>query len=387
MNIKSLLLGSAAALLAVSGARAADAVVVAEPEPMEYVRICDVYGTGFYYIPGTETCLRIGGLVRYEIDGQTDDDGWKKIALARLKMDARSESEFGTFRRYIEIQHSVGGSATEDNGWIKGRRPVLDDDDIVGSEEVDVWTGLMGESGTTLRYAYIELGGLLIGHTDTLWDGGLSAEFDQNGGDRINQIRYTFDAGNGITLSASLEEESYNFDYVPLVVGKVSFAQGWGSVDLWAAYDDAFGEGAFKALASFKATDALTVELLATYETGPSYWSVTTEYIGYEWTVGADVVYKVNEKLGLTFGGQYLSNLHDDNLQKFVPGTGTPPTTGKFVPVFGEGGDNNWRIGADIDYNIIQNLDTKLSVNYYNGDSFEEDGGVVYGFIRLDAAF
>ncbi|MGO4558736.1 porin, partial [Mesorhizobium sp. 2RAF21] len=45
MNIKSLLLGSAAALLAVSGARAADAVVVAEPEPAEYVKICDVYGT------------------------------------------------------------------------------------------------------------------------------------------------------------------------------------------------------------------------------------------------------------------------------------------------------------------------------------------------------
>ena len=25
---------------------------------MEYVRVCDTYGTGFYYIPGTETCLR-----------------------------------------------------------------------------------------------------------------------------------------------------------------------------------------------------------------------------------------------------------------------------------------------------------------------------------------
>ena len=51
MNIKSLLLGSAAALLAVSGARAADAVTVAEPEPAEYVKICDVYGAGYFYIP------------------------------------------------------------------------------------------------------------------------------------------------------------------------------------------------------------------------------------------------------------------------------------------------------------------------------------------------
>src|SRR5262245_57752793 len=67
MNIKSLLLGSAAALVAVSGARAADAVVAPEPEPVEYVRVCDVYGTSFYYIPGTEICLKVGGYLRYDM--------------------------------------------------------------------------------------------------------------------------------------------------------------------------------------------------------------------------------------------------------------------------------------------------------------------------------
>ncbi|WP_192843260.1 porin, partial [Aureimonas sp. AU12] len=65
---KSLLLGSAAALVAVSGARAADAVVMAEPEPVDYVRVCDVYGKGFYYIPGTETCLSVGGYVRFQVN-------------------------------------------------------------------------------------------------------------------------------------------------------------------------------------------------------------------------------------------------------------------------------------------------------------------------------
>src|SRR5262245_8843558 len=52
MNIKSLLLGSAAALAVVSGAQAADAIVAAEPEPLEYVRICDAFGAGYFYIPG-----------------------------------------------------------------------------------------------------------------------------------------------------------------------------------------------------------------------------------------------------------------------------------------------------------------------------------------------
>src|SRR5690606_14932716 len=55
MNIKSLLLGSAATLVAATGAKAADAIVVAESEPVNYVRVCDAYGAGFFYIPGTET--------------------------------------------------------------------------------------------------------------------------------------------------------------------------------------------------------------------------------------------------------------------------------------------------------------------------------------------
>ena len=63
MNLKSLLFGSAAVLAAGTGAQAADLPVA---EPVEYVRICDAFGTGFYYIPGTDTCLRISGRVRVE---------------------------------------------------------------------------------------------------------------------------------------------------------------------------------------------------------------------------------------------------------------------------------------------------------------------------------
>src|SRR3954468_2643535 len=56
--VKSLLLGSAAGVVAVAGAQAADLPVKAKP--VEYVKICSLYGDGFYYIPGTETCVRIG---------------------------------------------------------------------------------------------------------------------------------------------------------------------------------------------------------------------------------------------------------------------------------------------------------------------------------------
>ncbi|WP_269932284.1 porin [Aminobacter sp. HY435] len=336
MNIKSLLLGSAAALLAVSGARAADAVVVAEPEPMEYVRICDVYGAGFYYIPGTETCLKVGGLVRYQIDWRDDDDGWKKTAAARLKLDARSETEYGTFRRYIELHF-------QNQGLKEYYNPELDEYFLADS------------TSSWIRYAYFELGGLMVGRNDTLFDGGIYGEFDEGGGDFINQIRYTFDAGNGIAISASLEEADYNYDYTPNVAGKISVAQGWGGVDLFAAYDATAEEYALKAIATFKASDAVSLQAIASYNSGLSFYS-----IGYEWSLGASVEYKATDKLTLTAGGQYFG---DDLVL----------------------GGNDWTIGAVADYEIVENLNAKLALNYDDGENYAD--GVFSGFLRLDASF
>ena len=62
--VKSLLLGSAAGLVAVAGAQAADLPVKAKP--VEYVKVCSLYGAGYYYMPGTDICLKLGGYVRYQ---------------------------------------------------------------------------------------------------------------------------------------------------------------------------------------------------------------------------------------------------------------------------------------------------------------------------------
>ena len=66
MKLKSLLIGSAAAVITAPAAFAAD-IIIPEPEMVEYVRVCDAAGEGFFYIPGTETCLSIGGYVRVEM--------------------------------------------------------------------------------------------------------------------------------------------------------------------------------------------------------------------------------------------------------------------------------------------------------------------------------
>ena len=59
---KTILIGSAAALLAVGGAQAADLPLKAKA--VEYVKVCSLYGAGFYYIPGTDTCIKLGGYIR-----------------------------------------------------------------------------------------------------------------------------------------------------------------------------------------------------------------------------------------------------------------------------------------------------------------------------------
>src|SRR5258705_1829612 len=63
--VKSLILGSAAGLLVMSGAQAADFPVKAKA--VEYVKICSLYGAGFWYIPGTDTCIKLSGYLRVDV--------------------------------------------------------------------------------------------------------------------------------------------------------------------------------------------------------------------------------------------------------------------------------------------------------------------------------
>jgi len=62
--VKRVLLGSAASMFAVAGAQAADLAVKAKP--VEYVKVCSLYGAGFWYVPGTDTCIKIGAFVKLQ---------------------------------------------------------------------------------------------------------------------------------------------------------------------------------------------------------------------------------------------------------------------------------------------------------------------------------
>ena len=236
MNIKSLLLGSAAALVAVSGARAADAIVpIVEPEPVEYVRVCDVYGAGFYYIPGTETCLSIGGYVRFQVNvagrpiRNREGDRYQvgTSVRARLNFDAREETELGTLRAFARVQST--------NTFGSG----------LGDFEGE------GSAQYRMDNAYIQLGGLLMGYRDTLWssgigglEDGLLTDTDLVVGDfNTNQINYTFAFG-GLSATVGVEDDSTG-DIVPDVHAKLVYSGAWGGAYLSAVYDETFNPTTF----------------------------------------------------------------------------------------------------------------------------------------------
>ena len=113
---KNILLGCAAAFVVVGGAQAADLPVKAKP--VEYVKICSIYGAGFFYIPGTDTCIKIGGWVRAEYAFQTgnssiqynqgtggrnnriDSNEYNMRARWVTSIDVRTQTEYGTLRAY-----------------------------------------------------------------------------------------------------------------------------------------------------------------------------------------------------------------------------------------------------------------------------------------------
>lgn len=199
MKLKSLLLGSAAVLVAASGARAADAIIV-EPEPVEYVRVCDAYGSGWFYIPGTEYCLKFDGDVRvqygaynwHDYDGSVSDHEWNY--RARLNVRANNETEYGTLSSRIRFvaSSSEGGH-----------------DDYLSTSEGP------GSAGTYVDWAVISLAGFRVGFADNYWTtagsyGYYNARFDGPYSFRQGLFfDYTW-AGNGWTATVGVEDGNWS---------------------------------------------------------------------------------------------------------------------------------------------------------------------------------
>ena len=57
-------------------------------KPVQYVKICSLYGDGFYYIPGTDTCLKIGGYLRVQAEYNMGGGGVRRARHDRGRAGA-----------------------------------------------------------------------------------------------------------------------------------------------------------------------------------------------------------------------------------------------------------------------------------------------------------
>ncbi|WP_242390272.1 porin [Polymorphum gilvum] len=213
----------------VTAAQAADLPVA--PEPIDYVRVCDAFGTGFYYIPGTETCLRVGGKVRVDFYFNNYGDApsnWsdrtanatETRARGYLRLDARTNSEYGLVRAYMDT-------------WVTSDSPH-------GNATVELYEG------------YIQFGNFTFGKTQSFFDFYTGYSYGASISDYTDaktwSAAYTAAFGNGFSATVAIEDATtrradlispvvngYAGHRWPNLVANLRVDQGWGSAQIMGA--------------------------------------------------------------------------------------------------------------------------------------------------------
>lgn len=241
--IKSILLGSAAGVCAVAGANAAD-LPMNKAAPVEYVRVCSEHGKGFFYVPGSDTCIQIGGRVRADtMYVQTNDRNYDSVnfaAQARLNLDVRTNTPYGTVRAYLRYK-LTRADANYGDGFNNG-------------------TSGVGNSGG-IDQAYIQFAGLTAGRLQSFFD--FYADNYNMAAIRSSDVytqvlAYTATFGDGWSLTVGIEDGNERRVYdgssyyspngygvingvtsagqsAPDVVAALMVDQSWGAAQLSAA--------------------------------------------------------------------------------------------------------------------------------------------------------
>lgn len=216
MKMVKSILGSAAGLLAIGGAQAADLPVKAKA--VEYVKVCSLYGAGFYYIPGTDTCIKLGGYLRVEtwlgtnsvvagtlngVGGAHNRLGNYYTSRARqdVNLDTRTATEYGVLRTFFN------GNFTWTTGGVAGSGATPGSTAYTGD---NIAGGSLG-----VYFAFIQFAGFTLGKSISIFDapwtgypGGNHFElFGQaNSVTGVNNIQYTAELGQGVSAAISVQD-------------------------------------------------------------------------------------------------------------------------------------------------------------------------------------
>ena len=279
-TVRNLVFGSAAGLIALSGSHAADLPVKAKT--VEYVRVCSLYGAGFFYIPGTDTCIKFGGYLRVdttfngEVHGQPAWNGdlgqhnrYADYFVSRSRMaltiDTRTATEYGVVRTFGQgnFQFTTLGGGTLNPNSVNTTLPVA------GAQLLDT----AGGGYVANEYLFIQFAGFTFGKSASAyaspWQGFLGNITSnllggQNTDTGINNVQYKAEFGNGVSVSIGLDDPTvwdrtavYNLAlplnatlnsgnayagvHAPDVVGNIRVDQAWGLFQLSAAAHEVNG--------------------------------------------------------------------------------------------------------------------------------------------------
>ena len=278
--VKSLILGSAATLLAVGGAQAADLPVKAKP--VEYVKVCSLYGAGFFYIPGTDSCIKIGGYMWYEAEfgpgvrgshipstnnsgglGTRDNDQFFQRARTDINFDVRQQTEYGVLRAFTNLDfffNTSNGAAVYNVGLTNNNYGNIPANIFVQFAGFTLgkatpvtsvpWSVAGGYGFTANLFGYSNSTGAQIGQLQAVYTADLGNGLSITGGiaDATYSHNAIFDAGNlaapgttnaiGSPFAASAGASSASGQYVPDFVGNVTLNQAWGGLYFGAIVHD-----------------------------------------------------------------------------------------------------------------------------------------------------
>jgi len=321
-------------MTASTGAYAADAVVFAEPEPVEYVRVCDVYGAGFFYIPGTETCLKIGGYFRQQINFASGFTGYDMLSRFAPTFDVRSETEWGTLRGFAEVEFNYQWGIRAGNTGTTAA-PVL-----------GLNTGYATD--LNLNHAYIEVigasGTFRIGKGDSPYTRFLgygasgfnsagSYGFQTNGQGNTNEVSYTFNGGNGFSAIIALVDNVSTNNWQTNIEGGINFRQGWGSIGAIVGYDPVAASWGAKAVARV-ASGAFSGSLHVFYASGPGSYNVSSATAAMtNWSVLAHARVRANPTVDFGVWAQWFDS-------------------------------GNWNFAANVGWTPVQNLLIRPEITY-----------------------
>jgi hypothetical protein len=222
--VKSLILGSTATLLAVGGAQAADLPVKAKA--VEYVKVCSLYGPGFYYIPGTDTCIKLGGYLRVDVLANTNSDhtgntsgaggannrftnGYTWRSREDFNIDTRTATEYGVVRTFFDATFSWttdtyagngNGTTTYGGGFANNGGS-----GNVAAGTVGVYYAFIQFAGFTMGKAVSQFSAPWANYPGNNYDGLVGGGGTVTG---VNQFTYTAQFGNGVSLSLSAQDQT-----------------------------------------------------------------------------------------------------------------------------------------------------------------------------------